>query len=177
MAEGSLQAFVDELRARDPQPPRVPGTAVYLNARRETTPLALHASLEHAHALHESIVIISIETTRTPYVEEEDHLVVDHLGYEDDGISHLTAKVGFQEAIKVPHLFALACTRGLEGNAREKDAVYFLSQVTIRATDGPGMRGWRKRLYVALARNSVSAADFFHLPADRTVTIGSAIDL
>ena len=176
-AEGSLQSFVDELRLADPQPPRVPGTAVYLNARRETAPLALHASFEHAHALHESIVIISIETTRTPYVDEEDHLVVDHLGYEDDGISHLTAKVGFQEAIKVPRLFALACTRGLEGNAREEDAVYFLSQVTLRATDGPGMRGWRKRLYVALARNSVSAADYFHLPADRTVTIGSAIDL
>jgi KUP system potassium uptake protein len=176
-AEGSLQAFVDELREADPAPLRTPGTAVYLNARRETTPLALHASLEHAHALHESIVIISIETTRSPYVTEEDHLVVDHLGYEDDGISHLTVKVGYQEAIKVPQLFALACSRGLEGNAREEDAVYFLSQVTIRPTDGPGMAGWRKRLYVTLARNSVSAADYFHLPADRTVTIGSAIDL
>src|SRR6202012_3704245 len=142
-AEGSLQSFVDELHAADPPPPRVPGTAVYLNARRETTPLALHASLEHAPALHESIVIISIETTRTPYVDEEDHLVVDSLGYEDDGISHLTAKVGFQEAIKVPQLFALACTKGLEGNAR----------------------------------NSVSPADYFHLPADRTVTLGSTIDL
>jgi KUP system potassium uptake protein len=176
-AEGSLQSFVDELHDADPQPPRVPGTAVYLNARRETTPLALRASFEHAHALHESIVIISIETTRTPHVSEEDHLVVDNLGYEDDGISHLTAKVGFQEAIKVPQLFALACTRGLEGPAREEDAVYFLSQVTIRPTDGPGMARWRKHLYVTLARNSVSAADYFHLPADRTVTIGSAIDL
>ncbi|HTR75615.1 MAG TPA: potassium transporter Kup [Solirubrobacterales bacterium] len=176
-AEGPLQAFVDELHEADPQPPRVPGTAVYLNVRPETTPLALHASFEHAHALHESIVIISIETTRSPYVSEEDHLVVDNLGYEDDGISHITAKVGFQEAIKVPHLFALACTRGLEGDAREEDAVYFLSQVTIRPTPDPGMAGWRKRLYVALARNSVSAADYFHLPPDRTVTIGSAIDL
>lgn len=176
-AEGSLQAFVDELRDADPPPLRVPGTAVYLNARRETTPLALHASLEHGHALHESIVIISIETTRSPHVSEEDHLVVDHLGYEDDGISHLTVKVGFQEAIHVPRLFALACTRGLEGDAREEEAVYFLSEVTLRATDAPGMAGWRKRLYIGLARNSVSAADFFHLPADRTVTIGSAIDL
>ncbi|HVV91413.1 MAG TPA: potassium transporter Kup [Solirubrobacterales bacterium] len=176
-AEGSLQSFVDELRAADPPPPRTPGTAVYLNARRETTPLALRAGFEHAHALHESIVVISIETTRTPYVSEEDHLVVDHLGYEDDGISHLTAKVGFQEAIRVPHLFALACTRGLEGDADEADAVYYLSHVTIRPTDGPGMRRWRKRLYVALARNASSPADYFHLPADRTVTIGSAIDL
>jgi KUP system potassium uptake protein len=176
-AEGPLQDFVDELREADPPTPRVPGTAVYLNARRETTPLALHSSLEHAHALHQSIVIISIETTRSPYVTEADQLVVDNLGYEDDGISHLTAKVGFQEAIKVPQLFALACTRGLEGDAREEDAVYFLSQVTIRPVDGDGMARWRKRLYVALARNSVSAADYFHLPADRTVTIGSTIDL
>ncbi|MFT3864885.1 MAG: potassium transporter Kup [Solirubrobacterales bacterium] len=176
-AEGSLQSFVDELHACDPPPPRVPGTAVYLNARRETTPLALHAGLAHSHALHESIVIISIETTRSPYVSDEDHLVVDHLGYEDDGISHLTVKVGFQEAIKVPHLFALACTRGLEGDAREEDAVYILSEVTLRPLAGPGMALWRKRLYVALARNAVSAADYFHLPADRTVTIGSAIDL
>jgi KUP system potassium uptake protein len=177
-AEGSLQSFVDELHAADPPPPRTPGTAVYLNARRETTPLALRASLEHAHALHESIVIISIETTRTPYVSDEEHLVVDNLGYEDDGISHLTAKVGFQEAIKVPHLFALACTRGLEGGANEEDAVYYLSQVTIRPTDRPGgMRRWRKQLYVALARNASSPADYFHLPAERTVTIGSAIDL
>jgi KUP system potassium uptake protein len=175
--EGSLQSFVDELQRMDPQPPRVPGTAVYLNARRQTTPLALRSTLEHSHALHQLIVIISIETTRTPYVSEADQLVVDHLGYEDDGISHLTAKVGFQEAIKVPHLFALACTRGLEGDAREEDAVYILSDVTIRPLRGPGMAFWRKNLFVALARNAVNAADYFHLPADRTVTIGSAIDL
>jgi KUP system potassium uptake protein len=176
-AEGSLQSFIDQLHAADPPPPRVPGTAVYLNARRETTPLALRASFEHAHALHESIVIISIETTRSPHVSDADHLVVDHLGYEDDGISHLTAKVGFQEAINVPKLFSLACTRGLEGDASEENAVYFLSQVTLRPTRGEGMAMWRKHLYVALARNANSAADYFHLPADRTVTIGSSIDL
>ncbi len=175
--EGDLRTFVEELRTIDPPPVRTPGTAVYLNARRETAPLALHASLEHTRALHESIVIISIETTRTPYVPEKDRLVVDHLGYEDDGISHLTARYGFQEAVKVPQLFALACTRGLEGNAREEDAVYFLSQVTIRPTAEAGMAAWRKRLYIAMARNAASPADFFHLPPERTVTIGSAIDL
>jgi KUP system potassium uptake protein len=105
-------------------------------------------------------------------------LVIDNLGYEDDGIAHLTAKVGFQEAIKVPHLFALACTRGLEGRAEEADAVYYLSQVTLRPTDRQGgMRRWRKQLYVALVRNASSPADYFHLPADRTVTVGSTIDL
>ena len=77
----------------------------------------------------------------------------------------------------MPALFQLACTIGLEGDAREEDAVYFLSQVTIRLTDEPGLAGWRKRLYVAMARNAASPADFFHLPADRTVTIGSTVDL
>ncbi len=176
-AEGSLRSFVEELHAFDPPPPRVPGTAVYLNARRETTPLALHATVEHAGALHESIVIISIETTRSPYVAADDRLVVDHLGYEDDGITHLTAKVGFQEATDVPRLFALACERRLGGDGGEEDAVYILSEVKLRPSDRPGMAAWRKRLYVALARNAVSAADYFHLPGDRTVTIGSTIDL
>ena len=68
--EGSLRSFVEELRAMDPPAVRVPGTAVYLNARRETTPLALRAGVEHTRALHETVVIISIETTRAPYVPE-----------------------------------------------------------------------------------------------------------
>ena len=92
------------------EPPvvRVPGTAVYLNARRETTPLALRAGVEHNFALHESVVIISIETTKAPYVPESERLVVDNLGYEDDGISHLTARFGFQDTLDVPRLLALA---------------------------------------------------------------------
>ena len=89
--EGSLRDFVAELRGMEPPAVRVPGTAVYLNARRETTPLALRNGVEHTRALHETVVIVSIETTKAPYVPESERLVVDDLGYEDDGISHLTA--------------------------------------------------------------------------------------
>src|ERR1700742_1478764 len=82
-AEGSLRSFVEELHGLDPPPVRVPGTAVYLNARRETTPLALRAGLEHTRVVHEAVVIVSIETTKTPHVPETERVMVDHLGYED----------------------------------------------------------------------------------------------
>jgi KUP system potassium uptake protein len=175
--EGSLRSFVEELRAFDPPVVRVAGTAVYLNARRETTPLALRAGVEHTHALHETVVIISIVTTKAPYVPESERLVIDDLGYGDDGISHLTAHYGFQDALDVPRLLAFAHQTGLEREVDVDNAVYFLSQISITPTPAPGMRQWRKRLFVAMARNAASPVDYFHLPRERTVSLGSTIEL
>lgn len=175
--EGSLRSFVEELRAMAPPAVRVPGTAVYLNARRETTPLAMRSGVEHTGALHEAVVIISIETTRAPYVPESERLVVDELGYADDGITHITARYGFQDSPDVPHLLALAAATGLECEVDVEHAVYFLSQVTVTPTDAPGMARWRKRLFVAMSRNAASPVDYFRLPGERTVTLGSAIEL
>jgi KUP system potassium uptake protein len=175
--EGSLRSFVEELRAMEPPVLRVPGTAVFLNARRETTPLALRAEVEHTHVLHETVVIISIVTTKAPFVPESERFVIDELGYEDDGISHITAHFGFQDPIVVPHVLALAAKSGLEGNVDVDGAVYFLSQISITPTDAPGMRAWRKRLFVAMARNAASPVDYFHLPRERTVSLGSTIEV
>jgi len=175
--EGSLRSFVEELRAMAPPAVRVPGTAVYLNARRETTPLAMRSGVEHTGALHEAVVIISIETTRAPYVPESERLVVDELGYADDGITHITARYGFQDSPDVPHLLALAAATGLECEVDVEHAVYFLSQVTVMPTDAPGMARWRKRLFVAMSRNAASPVDYFRLPGERTVTLGSTIEL
>jgi KUP system potassium uptake protein len=175
--EGSLRSFVEELRAMDPPAVRVPGTAVYLNARPETTPLAMRAGVEQIRALHESVVIISIVTTKAPYVPDSERLVIDQLGYEDDGISHVTARFGFQDAPDVPRLLALAAETGLERHVDVEGAVYFLSQLSITPTPAPGMRAWRKRLFVAMARNAASPVDYFHLPRERTVSLGSTIEL
>ncbi len=176
-AEGDLHSFIAELHAMDPPAVRVQGTAVYLNVRRETTPLALRAGVEHTRALHESVVIISIETTKAPFVPEPERLVVDPLGFEDDGISHLTARLGFQDPPDVPRLLELAAETGLESEIDVEGAVYFLSQVSVTPTAAPGMRGWRKRLFVAMARNAASPVDYFRLPRERTVTLGSQIEL
>lgn len=175
--EGPLRGFVDELQAMDPPVKRIPGTAVYLNARRETTPLALRASLEHLRALREAVVIISIETTRSPYVPESERLEIDDLGFEDDGISHVTARFGFQDTPDVPRVLRLASAAGLETEIDTEGASYLLSQISIVPTGAPGMRRWRKRLFVAMSRNAASPTEYFRLPHERTVTIGSQIDL
>jgi KUP system potassium uptake protein len=175
--EGSLRSFVAELRAMEPPVVRAPGTAVYLNARRETTPLALRAGAEHTGVVHEAVVIVSIETIKAPYVPESERLVVDNLGYEDDGISHITAKFGFQDTPDVPRLLALAEETGLECEVDLDGAVYFLSQISVTPTAAPGMAGWRKRLFVTMFRNAASPVEYFRLPGERTVTLGSAIEL
>jgi KUP system potassium uptake protein len=79
--EGSLRGFVDELHARRPALQRVPGTAVFLNRGKETTPLAMRANVEHNHILHQHVVILSIETSPVPHVGDADRLEVDDLGY------------------------------------------------------------------------------------------------
>ncbi len=175
--EGPLQATIDELHALDPPAARVAGTAVYLNARRETTPLALRATLEHTRSLHEAVVIISIETTKTPHVPEGERLEIDPLGFEDDGIVHVTARFGFQDAPDVPRTLELIAAAEVEVPIDHAHASYFLSGVTIAPERGPGMRMWRKRLFVALARNAASPVDYFRLPAERTVTMGSVVPL
>jgi KUP system potassium uptake protein len=176
-AEGSLSEFVAELHSFEPPAARVPGTAVYLNARRETTPLALRRGLEYNRSLHETVVIISIETTKAPYVPEAERLVVDHLGFEEDGISHLTARFGFQEPTDVPRLLRLAQEDGIEGRIDPDGAVYFLSQISIVPADHPGLQRWRKHLFIVLARNASSPVDYFKLPRERTISIGSQIEL
>jgi len=100
--EGSLRAFVDKLHTRRPPLQRVPGTAVFLNRGKATAPLAMRANVEHNHILHEHVVILAIETSPVPHVPPADRVVVDDLGYTDDGISHVTAHFGHMEAPTSP---------------------------------------------------------------------------
>ena len=176
--EGPLQRFVDHLHERgDPPVQRVPGTAVFLNADKDTTPLALRANVEHNHVLHESVVIISIETLRVPHVAHAERIKIDDLGYQDDGIIHITAYFGFQDDPDVPRTLREAAERGVESPVDTEACTYFLSRITIVPTDGPGMRPWRKRLFVAMARNSADPVTYFGLPLDDTITVGSHIEI
>ena len=79
--EGSLSAFVDDVDERRPPLPRVPGTAVFLNRSKHTTPLALRANVEHNHVLHEQVVILTVGHPPMPYVAEADRVEVDDLGH------------------------------------------------------------------------------------------------
>jgi KUP system potassium uptake protein len=175
--EGPLQVFIDTLHEPDSHVLRVPGTAVFPNPSIETTPLAMRANVEHNHVLHESAVIVSAETVGVPHILASERVSIDDLGYADDGIAHITARFGFQDEFDLPETLRLAQAKGLERELDLAHASYFLSRITIRATGAPGMRRWQKNLFTFLARNAASPADYFCLPAERTVTMGSTIEL
>ncbi|HEX2808635.1 MAG TPA: KUP/HAK/KT family potassium transporter, partial [Kineosporiaceae bacterium] len=175
--EGPLRAFVDELHALRPALQRVPGTAVFLNRGKSTSPLAMRANVEHNHILHQHVVILSIETQPVPYVAAADRLVLDDLGYTDDGITHVSARFGYMEDPNVPSVLGQAAAAGIEGPLEVDEASYFLSTIELRVGDAPGMSRWRKRLFVATSRITADAAEYFGLPRDRTVIMGSRIQV
>jgi KUP system potassium uptake protein len=176
--EGRLKDFIDGLDARHAKVVRVPGTAVYLNARPQTTPLALKANVEHNHVLHERVIIVSLQTERVPHIYHAERLTCDELGHASDGLTGMTVRLGFQDAPNVPAMLKLAIRQGLlEPTLDLQDASYFLSQITIVPTRARGMNPWRKRLFLALARNSANPVVYFRLPDDRTVTMGERVPL
>jgi len=175
--EGPLREFVDELHERRPPLLRTPGTAVFLNRNPTTTPLAMRANVEHNQTLHEHVVILTIETKPVPYVAAGDRLSVDDLGYSDDGISHVTARFGYMEQPDVPTAIRRAAEAGLECPLEVDEASYFLSTIDLRVSDAPGMTRWRKRLFVAASHVTADAAEYFRLPRERTVIMGSLIEV
>ena len=173
--EGSLREFIDQLHEHKPPVQRVPGTAVFLNRTKLSTPLAMRASVEHLHALHEHVVILSIETLPVPHVPLADRLVIDDLGYTDDGITHAGVHFGYMDTPDVPEVLRLIAKAEIESPLEVEEASYFLSTIDLRRGDAPGMSRWRKRLFLATSRITADAAEYFRLPRDRTVIVGSRV--
>jgi KUP system potassium uptake protein len=175
--EGELRDFVEHFHQIEPPVFRCPGTAVFLNANKDTTPLALRATVEHNHSLHSSVVIVSIATMKVPHVPEEERLEIDDLGYRDDGITQVLGRFGFQDPTDVPALLQLAARRGLEGDVDLSNPSYFISRISIVPGHERVMSRWRKRLFLAISRNAANPVEYFFLPDDRTVVMGSHIEL
>ncbi|MGZ6589932.1 MAG: potassium transporter Kup [Solirubrobacteraceae bacterium] len=173
--EGPLGDFITGLR--ETRVPRVRGTAVFPHPTKETTPLAMRTNVEHNHVLHDRVVVVSARPENIPHVAAADRFNLDELGYTDDGIVHLTAHFGFQDQTDIPEALRQACAQGLLPRLDIDGASFFLSRITIRFTHAPGMQRWRKHLFIWLAHNAASQADYFQLPTDRTVIMGSQVDI
>jgi KUP system potassium uptake protein len=175
--EGSLRAFVDALHELQPPLLRIPGTAVFLNRGKETAPLAMRANVKHNRVLHEHVVIMSIETQPVPRVPVADRLVIDDLGYSDDGITHVTARFGYMDEPNIPGVLRLLETAEIERPVDVDDASYFLSKIELRRGAEPTMARWRKQLFLATSRITADAAEYFGLPRDNTVIMGSRVEV
>jgi KUP system potassium uptake protein len=162
------QPLSDFMAKLGPQTVRVDGTAVYLTATGGETPRALQHNFEHNHVLHRDVILATVRTTGAPYVADDGRLSIENL---DHGIRRVVVTYGFQEQPNLPK--ALQEVPGVD----TANLSYFLNHVTLMATRAPGMRLWRKRLFVAIQRNAAGAARFFRIPSDRVVELGTQVEI
>jgi KUP system potassium uptake protein len=175
--EGSLREFIEDLRENPSATTRVPGTAVFLNRGKETAPLAMRANVEHNRVRHDRVLIIAVKTEPVPRWPIEERITVDDLGYADDGITHVTVRVGYMETPHLPEVLATLDPVSTEGPIDLVHASYFLSKIELRRGNDKTMADWRKRLFIATSYITADAAEHFHLPRDHTVIMGSHIEV
>jgi KUP system potassium uptake protein len=176
-AEGPLREFIDGLRDCEPPLVRMSGTAVFLNRGKETAPLAMRANVEHNRVLHRHVVVMSIDTVPVPRLTDDERITIDELGYKRDGIIHVSACYGYMERPNIPAALRLLDPAHTEGHIDVDTASFFLSKLELTAGDEPTMAPWRKRLFIATSYITADAAAYFSLPLDRTVIIGSRIEV
>jgi KUP system potassium uptake protein len=176
-AEGPLREFIDGLRDCEPPLVRMSGTAVFLNRGKETAPLAMRANVEHNRVLHRHVVLMSIDTVPVPRLSDDDRITIDELGYKKDGVIHVSASYGYMERPNIPAALRLLDPAYTEGHIDVEEASYFLSKLELIPGDEPTMVPWRKRLFIATSYITSDAAGYFSLPLERTVIIGSRIEV
>ncbi|WP_428349201.1 potassium transporter Kup [Mycolicibacterium sp.] len=176
-AEGPLDEFVGEIVGRTPPLPRIPGTAIFLNRGMQSAPLAMRATVKHNHVLHEHVIIMSIDTMPVPRVSDDERISIDDLGYHDDGIVFVSARIGYMEQPNVPAALRIVDAMGGAGPIDIDNASYFLSTVDLSPGPDPTMAPWRKRLFITTAHITADAASYFGLPLEQTVVIGARIEI
>jgi KUP system potassium uptake protein len=111
-------------------------------------------------------------------VENKNRFIARVVGAGTCKVVHVTARFGYQEKTHIPEALALARKQGLlERSLDLEHASYFLSRITITPSEELGMNRWRKKLFVAMARNAASPIELFALPGERTVMVGSQVAL
>jgi len=149
---------------------RVPGTAVFLTADKESAPTALLHSLKHYKVLHEQNVVLTMITETTPRVSTVDRVSIEPLG---GSFQRVLLRFGFMETPNVPKALGLARKEGLSFDIMSTS--FFLSRRSVRPDARSGMPAWQDRLFILLARNADDASSYFQLPTDRVVEIGTQV--
>lgn len=170
-SELPLQDFVDNLCAYPPA--KVPGTAVFMSSSISGVPHALLHNLKHNKVLHERVVFLTIRTEDIPLVSASERIQVAHLG---TGFWQIQARYGFLETPDIPHVLEEGgedCGLTFES----MDTSYFLSRETLIASRHPGMPLWRVRLFSLMSRNALKATDFFKIPPNRVVEMGTQVEI
>jgi len=152
---------------------RVPGTAVFMTSSASGVPHALLHNLKHNKVLHERVILLTVRIEDVPYVADDKRAETMDYG---QGFYRLVLRYGFMEEINVPA--ALTHLQDVGPACKMMDTSFFLARQTlIASTRRPGMAVWREKLFAWMLRNAESAMEFFKLPTNRVVELGSQVEI
>ncbi|OYD84682.1 MULTISPECIES: potassium transporter Kup [Azospirillum] len=173
LAEDSLplDGFVKR-HAKSSDIQRVKGTAIFLTSSADTVPIALLHNLKHNQVMHERIVFLTVLVEDVPRVPAKERVVLEGLA---DGFYRLTVRYGFSQEPNIPKALRLCKAFGLEFDVMTTS--FFLGRETLIPRINPQMAQWREKLFVVMSRTAVSATDFFKIPPNRVVELGTQVQL
>jgi KUP system potassium uptake protein len=150
---------------------RVPGTAVFMTTSPDGVPHSLLHNLKHNRVLHERVLLLTVQIEDVPYVSEDQRCHLDDLG---SGFFRLVLRFGFMQETDIPKaLETVQCGAAF----KMMETSFFLSRQTLLPSARPGMPLWREKLFSWMLRNAESAMEFFKLPPNRVVELGSQVEI
>jgi KUP system potassium uptake protein len=170
--EGSIpmDLFIDSMAHSTT--PRVPGTGVFLTGNPEGVPNSLLHNLKHNKVLHERVVLLSVKVEDIPYVPKEDYVWIEDM---KNGFWRVTGHYGFKENPDIPTMLQDCSLQFMHFEMMETS--FFVNRETLIATPGGGMAIWREHLFVWMSHLAAKASDYFRIPANRVVELGSQVEI
>ena len=151
---------------------RVPGTAIFMASAASGVPSALLHNIKHNRILHERVIVLTVQIEDVPFVRSGERIVCKDLG---EGFYRVKMRFGFLEETNVPATLDLVDLCGPKFDMMNTS--FFLSRQTLIASKIPGMAIWREKVFAWMLRNAANAMEFFKLPSNRVVELGSQVEI
>jgi len=165
-----LDAFLDSLFVAPPA--RVPGTAVFLRGESDGVPHAMLHNLSHNKVLHERVVFLTVHILEEPYVAPEEQVRIADLGHQ---CYQVNVDYGFKDEPDIPAILERCAEHGLRFEMMETS--FFIARQTVISAPQQGMAPWREHLFVAMSRNARAAADYYQIPPNRVIELGTQVEI
>jgi KUP system potassium uptake protein len=153
-------------------PVRVPGTAIFLRSESDGVPHALLHNLSHNKVLHERVAFLTVHIREEPFVAPSEQVTVLPLGHD---CYQINICYGFKDEPNIPAVLDLCPAHGLEFQMMETS--FFIARQTVISVPDRGMAPWREHLYIAMSRNARTAADYYQIPANRVIELGTQVEI
>jgi len=153
-------------------PVRVPGTAIFMRSESDGVPHAMLHNLLHNKILHERVVFLTVSMAEVPYVPTEEQVRVHNLGND---CYQMDVQYGFKDTPDIPWALELARFQGLGFEMMETS--FFIARQTVVPNPDRGMALWREHLFVTMSRHARDAADYYRIPSNRVIELGTKIEI